>query len=134
MKKIITLVFATIFSMLLISCGDNSSNATKKAEVITGQENILSDLIFGKTTADKLAITHLNKRFEFMGQITGRTTEGNATIVSIENGRAICSFTDQQQRLAVSDIGRSCWLWTGTLTSADGGRLKFDNCSFRACP
>jgi len=136
-KIVACLVIFAAAVIFFISGGNNNSSSNisiQQSQSVEAYKNLISDLYDGTTNADKLAITHLNKRIEFMGQITGRGTEGNATIVSIENGRAICSFTDQEQRLAVADIGRSCWLWTGTLKSVAGGSLKFSNCSVRRCP
>lgn len=94
---------------------------------------ILTDIFVGKKTADEVAITHRGRTLEFMGQITGRDTQGDATVVAIENGAAICRFTAVDERLAVSKIGRGCWQWRGTLSRVSGGRLYFENCSFRAC-
>jgi hypothetical protein len=125
-KTFKALVFSVTFGAL-ISCG-------QKVEVLTGQENILMELIIGLTTTEKLAKTHLNKRFEFSGQFTGRTTEGNATIVIIEFGKAVCRFTDQEQQSVVSKIGPGAlgrWMWTGTLTAIENGNLMFTDCYFR---
>lgn len=96
-------------------------------------DNLLLDVIIRKRSADEIAITHRNKAVEFGGQITGRDTDGDATVIVIEDGTAFCRFTDTQQRLAVSRIGRGCWKWTGTLARVSGGRLFFENCEFRAC-
>lgn len=133
-KKWIQIAAVAISVTVLINfMGNFIGSSGNKVELLSGQRDVLIDVALGNITPDRLAITHLNKRFEFMGQITGRTTEGNATIVSLENGRAFCSFTDQSQRLAVSEIGRSCWLWTGTLSSVGAGRLNFTDCAFRHC-
>jgi len=96
-------------------------------------DNLLFDVVIRKRSADEIAITHRNKAVEFGGQITGRDTDGDATVIAIEDGTAFCRFTDTQQRLAVSRIGRGCWKWTGTLSRVSGGRLFFENCEFRAC-
>jgi hypothetical protein len=96
-------------------------NLKRLRDADSKDNNILMDIFLGKRSADEIAITHLGRRFEFMGQITGRDTEGDATVVAIENDAALCQFVDRNQRLAVSKIGRGCWMWTGTLSRVSRG-------------
>jgi len=124
MRSFIFNCFAVV--VLVVACSNVS---------LAGDDSsFLTDLIIGEKTMDELVIRNKGREVvDFMGQITSRDTIGDETIVGIES-HAWCRFSDPEQRIAVSKIGKSCWLWTGTLTGVNMGRLEFSNCSFKACP